>query len=417
MKILQINVCHYRRGGADVVYLNTGQLLIKKGHEVLNFSQRNKNNDPDSFDYKYFVNQIDFLKLSLIRKLLKTLRFFYSFEAKQNLEKLIINEKPDIAHIHTYKGTLTPSILLTLKKYKVPTVLTLHDYGLLCPHNLFLNGKGEICEKCPTTNNPINCITNKCNHNNLFLSTLSAFEFIFHKSISPFSKSFDKLIAVSKFGLEIHSRHDEYKNKIVHLYNFYPELNKPIINDQKGAYFLFFGRLSSEKGINSLINAWKSVGPDSKLKIVGDGPLMADIKEFVVQNGLSNIEMLGFKQGNELDELIRQASFIVVPSKCYENNPLTIIEAYSNGKPVIGSRIGGISEIVVENKTGYLFEMGNIKDLSEVLQKASNISSNDYQIMSNNSRSFAEKNFSEEKHYESLIQIYKSVIHEKRVVI
>lgn len=413
MKILQINNCHYRRGGADIVYLNTSELLKKKGHQVLNFSQQNNNNQDDSGN-EYFVKQIDFFKISPIEKLLKTPRFFYSIEAKLNLENLIKREKPDIAHIHLYKGVLTPSILLALKRSHIPVVITIHDYGLLCPHNLFLDGKNQICIRCLSTNNPINCIINKCNHNNLVLSTVSALEFIFHKVFFPFSEFFDRIIVVSKFGMEIHSRKVDLKNKITHLYNFYPESNTTKHNTNKGDYFLYFGRLSPEKGILSLLYAWKELKSDAKLKIAGDGPLMTDVKEFIMLNNLTNIEILGFKMGDELNELINHSSFVIVPSECYENNPLTIIEAYSNGKPVIGSKLGGIPEIIVNNETGYLYEIGNIKNFTDVLQKASSISLADYQLMSQKSRLFAKENFSEEIHYDNLIKIYKSVVYERK---
>lgn len=409
MKILQINTCHYRRGGADVVYLNTSQLLRERGHIVINFSNLSRLNIQDT-NNSYFVNEIDYFSLSSLKKALNIPRFIYSSEAKEKIEKLIKKEKPDIAHIHLYKGTLTPSILVALKQNNIPTVITLHDYGLLCPHNTFLDGKNMICEKCLITNNSINCIVNKCNRNNFLLSTVSAFEFAVHKIVFPFSKYFDKLIAVSNFGLQIHSRKAEFKEKIVHLYNFYPKLNSTLPNTNKGDYFLSFGRLSHEKGIYTLIKSWKKLNPEILLKIVGDGPILYDVMKFIKENKLTNVEILGYKKDKSLNEIINKASFIIVPSECYENNPLAIIEAYSNGKPVIASRTGGIPEIVVENKTGYFFEMGNVDQLSEVVNLASKISADEYSKMSKNSRKFAEVNFSEDKHYIELMNIYNSLI-------
>lgn len=412
MKIIQINNCHYRRGGADVVYLNTTQLLLKKGHEVINFSQRTAN-DINLETKEYFINQIDFFKLSYLGKLLKTPRFFYSTEAKQKLEDLIIHERPDIAHIHTYKGTLTPSILIPLKKHNIPVVITLHDYGLLCPHNSFIDGKGRICEKCMTSNNAINCITNRCNRNNVLLSSISAFEFIFHKKFLPFENYFDGLISVSKFGEKLHKRKLEYINKVFHLYNFFPNLSATKENHKKGSYFLFYGRLSAEKGIMTLLKAWKNLNVDSVLKIVGDGPLMSDIKSFVTENKLLNVEILGFKKGEEINSLINNSSFIIVPSEWYENNPLTIIEAYANGRPVIAARSGGIPEIVIENKTGFTFEMANVAQLSSAITTASKMSETEYSIISKGAREFAEINFSEENHYKELMNIYDKTIQHK----
>lgn len=409
MKILQINTCHFRRGGADAVYLNTSQLLLERGHEVINFSKYSDRN-MGTFDNQYFVNDIDYFNLSLVRKVMNIPRFIYSGEAKHKIEKLLRIEKPDIAHIHLYKGILTTSILQALKKNNIPIVITLHDYGLLCPHNTFLNGKNEICEKCLITNNSLNCIINRCNRNNLLISTVTALEFSFHKNVFPFSKYFDKLIAVSKFGLEIHSRKTEFKDKITHLYNFYPKLSSTLSNSKKGEYFLYIGRFSSEKGIISLLKAWKKSKSGQMLKLAGEGILLNDVKEFIKENKIINVEVCGFKEGTELEQLINNASFVIVPSEWYENNPLSIIEAYANGKPVIASNVGGIPEIVIENKTGFLFSMANIDLLSQAIDKGSKLSNEDYSIMSENARKFAEDKFSEDKYYDAIMEIYIDLI-------
>lgn len=414
MKVLQINMCHYRRGGADVVYLNTSQLLQDRGIEVINYSAKSANNIK-IFNNEYFINEIDFLNATIFQKLLRLPRFFYSFEAKTKLGQLIKKERPDVAHIHTYKGVLTPSILVPLVKNNIPIVFTLHDYGLLCPNNLFLDGKGEICERCLIDNSTFHCISNKCNRNNFILSTLTGIEYEFHKRFFPFHKYFTKLIAVSKFGLAIHSRKNDLKEKLEHLYNFDPNLKTIKPNSRKGDYFLYFGRLSHEKGIQTLLSAWKLSGINSRLKIVGDGPQRTLINMFIKKNNIDNIDVLGFKNGNELHEIINQASFVIIPSEWYENNPMTIIEAYSNGKPVIASIAGGIPEIVIDNKTGFLFNMKDAYQLSILLTQAKNMSQEEYGTMSEEAHKFAIMNFSEDVHFEKLIKIYKNVIRTKSV--
>jgi glycosyltransferase involved in cell wall biosynthesis len=147
MRVLLINNCHFRRGGADVVYLNTGELLTRMGHEVIYFSTNSDKNEPTEFQ-EYFVNDVDALNLTFIRQLLNTPRKLFSLEAKRNLEKLLIIAKPGIAHVHLYKGGLTASILPVLRKYRIPTLITLHDFSLLCPRNIFLDGDSNICMKC-----------------------------------------------------------------------------------------------------------------------------------------------------------------------------------------------------------------------------------------------------------------------------
>ena len=410
MKILQINNIHYRRGGADIVYLNTGKLLENHGHDVLYFSQKNvKNETTNSNDY--FIKETNYFDKSLINKIYSIPRFFYSDESKRQLSKLINELKPDIAHIHLYKGTLTPSILEVLKINNVPIIISLHDYGLLCPHNLMLDGKMNICTRC-VNGSALNCITNKCNRNNLLLSTVSSLEYIFHKAFFPFDKYFDKIITVSKFGQQMHQKSKSLFDKILHLYNFYPDLNQTEINTKKGNYILYFGRLSAEKGVETLFNAWLMKERKAQLKIVGTGELYEELNKKSI--GISSIEMLGFKSGDELNKLIKEASFIIVPSEWYENNPLTIIEAYANGKPVIGCNVGGIPEIINDGDTGFLFEMGSVDDLSDKITKAETIDEEEYYRLSTNARKFADEHFSEESHYNSLLSIYKEVIISKK---
>jgi glycosyltransferase involved in cell wall biosynthesis len=213
---------------------------------------------------------------------------------------------------------------------------------------------------------------------------------------------------VSRF---INNKHIEfntgYGSKGEILYNFKPDLKSIIPTKEKGKYFLYFGRISREKGVQTLFESASKAG--ISLKIVGTGP----IAEQLMDRHSENVEFLGFKSGEELWSLVRTASFIIVPSEWYENNPLTIIEAYSFGKPVIGSRIGGIPEIIEDNKTGYLFNPGNESELEEVLKRADSLPDTEYQVMSINARALAEKLFHPDTHYKELVRIYKDVIQNK----
>lgn len=409
MRILQINNTHYRRGGADVVYLNTGNLLEKHGHEVFYFSQKSKYNIKCKTE-GYFIEEIEFFSRNILKNILFFPKFIYSKNASNKLEELLKIFNPEIAHIHTYKGVLTPSILKKLKKYSIPVVISLHDFGFLCPHNSFLDGKQRICTKCNDTLNPLHCIINRCNRNNIVLSSISALEYILHKYLFPFSKYFSHLIGVSLFIFDLHYKKNEFRNKISHLYNFYPNSSNVGSSKYRGKYFLFYGRLSKEKGIMTLLEAWKELDNCLRLKIAGDGILKRSVELFIKENGLLNVEYVGFKEKDEMNELIQDASFIIVPSEWYENNPLTIIEAYANGKPVIASNVGGIPEIVRENETGYLFQMSNSVQLAKTILKAHNLDDKEYSKISLNAKLFAEKNFDDENHYKSLINLYYQLI-------
>jgi len=412
MKILQINNCHYRRGGADVVYLNTIQLLEDKNQQVLCFSQRSSKNVHSEFE-KYFIENIRYFNGSILERIKSVPRFFYSSEAKSKLAQLLDFEKPDVAHIHLFKGDLTASILVAIKKLKIPMVLTLHDYGLICPHNLLLDGKGNICERC-IKGNAFNCIRYRCNRHNIILSSISAAEFIFNKTFFNFKNYFSKIFTVSNFAYQKHiTAFPDHRKRFVHLYNFYPRLETTIPNYIKGNYLFFFSRLSKEKGTLTLLKALKKIDENVHIKIAGTGAEEKDLLAFRDQEGLANVEFCGHTEGEKLTSLIKNASFILIPSEWYENNPLTVIEAYTLGKPVIASNIGGLPEIVIDGETGFLFKMGSSTELSEIIKKANNLSQEEYEVLAKNARKFAEEHFNENSHFEKLFEVYQEVIKEQ----
>ncbi len=221
-------------------------------------------------------------------------------------------------------------------------------------------------------------------------------------------KYIDKFIMVSKFALNKHvSTNSKFSEKSTHIYNFVDYEKEVFPYFVKGNYFLYFGRLSYEKGLETLLKAWEKID-GIKLIIVGTGPL----RDLVVHetNDNLNMEYVGYKQGNELKELIKKSSFVIVPSEWYENNPMTIIEAFSYGKPVIASKIGGIPELVIEGKTGFLFKTSNATELVEKVKQANNISTIQYQSLAKNTTEFSENNFDKERHYEQLMNVYRSLL-------
>jgi glycosyltransferase involved in cell wall biosynthesis len=180
----------------------------------------------------------------------------------------------------------------------------------------------------------------------------------------------------------------------------------------KEKYFLFFGRLSYEKGVKTLLEAFKTL-PQCKLKIVGTGPKEDELKAFVKCNDMKNVVFLGYKHGKELSDLVSNAYFAIVPSEWYENNPMTIIESYSAGTPVIGAKIGGIPEIVVEGKTGYQFKSGDSDELCAKIQMADHLQEEDYTALSQGTLDFATNNLSLESYYPKLISFYKKFVDSK----
>ncbi len=408
LRVLLINNCHYRRGGADVVYLNTGDLLESRGHEVAYFSTKSQYNYPTHYS-DYFVRDIDALNLNFVEQLAYMPRKLYSWESHRNLKKVIDHFKPELAHIHLYKGGLTASILPVLRRRKIPAIITLHDYSLLCPRNIMIDGDGKICERCLTATK-LNCIYHRCNRKNLYYSIVNYIEFVLNNNIFKPGNYFNKIICVSKFNYLKHQSHPLFNERFLHLYNFYPSLSQSNPKTTKGSYFLFYGRLAPEKGVMTLINTWKRLDHEVRLKIIGEGVMSGQIKNEIKNNNLSNIEFLGFRKGEELFRYIRDASFILVPSEWYENNPLTIVEAYSLGKPVIGSNIGGIPELIIEGKTGFLFNMGDSNEFELKIGQATQLGEAQYLEMSEAAFGFACEKFSEKTHYRDLLNIYNEVL-------
>lgn len=403
MKILQINKYFYLKGGAETVFFNTIDLLKRNGHKVIPFCLNNPKNRESEFD-SYFVNYPELSECNLLQRLVHIPDFIYNKEAAQKLEKLIIEQRPDLAHIHLLFNSHSVSILPVLKKYNIPTIMTVHDYRLICPAYAFRDGKGNICEKCLYSKSYYNCILKRCSKNNLGNSIILTLDSYFRSAIYKPIDYINKFIFVSQFSRNKHIEADQrYKDKSTFLYNFTPHIYNA--KKERGKYLLFFGRISEEKGINTLIDAIKNI-PDMTLKIAGTGPLYNSLSHL----NIPNVELLGFKQGKELEDLVQNAMYVIVSSECYENNPLSIIEAMAMGIPVIGSNIGGIPELINNEKNGFLFETKNAHDLESKIQKALAITDHQYFELSQNAFSFAKANFSEEAHYQKLISVYNSVL-------
>ena len=397
MKILLLNECHYPRGGADIVYLNTGALLQSHGHEVHYFSVRDEKNIPCE-DEKYFFDK----SINAVGGLFG---FFYNTKAAHALERMVKDVRPDIAHVHLLWGILTPAILRVFKKYNIPVIHTAHDYLMACPVNHFLDKDGNICERCKQYGYS-QCIKKKCYKGNLIKSIIVSSEYQFRNRFFNPSKYFSGIVFVSEFS---HNKHYEHRPSLsqipgIVLYNCTKDMGE--LTHQRGDYYLFIGRLSAEKGVEVLVNAFRQL-PNLQLRIIGDGPLRKSLE--ALARDASNIVFSGYKKRDEVAKLIKGSRFVIIPSRCYENNPMTIVESYSCGKPVIGSRLGGIPEIIDEAKTGFTFEVGNSMDLIRVLLHCQEISNEDYVALCNESYRYFQNHFTEDVYYKKLIDFYITI--------
>lgn len=408
MKILQINNVHFRRGGADAVYLNTAELLQQHGEEVVFFNMLKKDNLPCK-DEKYWVSSIESRGGNLKSKWIELRNFFDNPEAEVKLEELILAEHPDIAHVHLLWGMgISPSITRVLAKHNIPLVHTAHDYRMICPVALLMDRNAQVCEDCEGKKF-YKAIWKGCSHNGRIATCIKVAEMYYHNRVFNPTRILQGIIYVSNFS---RNKHHEYmpslkQVKSTVIYNFSPVEDEKI--DYKGDYYLYYGRLAQEKGLPTLIEAFRR-NQDLHLKIVGGGELEVQL----TNNIPGNVELIGPKYGEDLYNIVKGARFVCVPSECYENNPMTIVESYSLGVPVIGSRLGGITEIIKDGETGYLFEHKNIEELSRCLRETSGMLSNDYKAVCRAAKQFAIDHFDREKHYEKLISFYKDVIKTKQ---
>lgn len=405
MKVLLIDVYNFNKGGAETVCFNTGKLLEEHGHQVVYFTLKWDKNNPSPYS-KYFPESKETRKGPL-KQVKNLVNYFYHFEAAKKIEQLIKAEHPDIAHIHLMWGQITPSIFPVLKRYNIPTIFTVHDYRLVCPAYTFRDGHGRICEDCQGRHF-YKCFTHTCCKGSKLMSAVMAAEQYFRNAFFNPAKYFTGFIYVSNFAREIQEKYMPAVKSTpnITLYNFSTSIATAPKDYPTQKYFLFYGRLSYEKGVKTLLEVFKNL-PDCKLKVVGTGPKEDELKEYAKANNMQNVEFLGYKRGKELQDIVANAYFVIVPSEWYENNPMTIIESYSVGTPVIGAKIGGIPEIVVDGETGYQFESGNCEDLRKKIQQADSLSNDEYMHFSAGTLEFAHENLSLENYYPRLIKFYE----------
>ncbi|MFH0815176.1 MAG: glycosyltransferase family 4 protein [Candidatus Falkowbacteria bacterium] len=403
MKVLQANKFFYIKGGSGRVFFDTIRILEERGHDVATFSMKDDNNFPSQFS-DYFIENIDFSKASgTLAGLKKAGHFLYSLESRSKIETLIKQAQPDVAHLHNFTHQLTVSILSALKKNKIPIVQTLHDYQLICPNYRMFTG-GQVCERCKKRKF-YNAILHKCVANSVVKSALLATDLSFQRLFKLYEEKVDAFIAPSLF---LKNKMQEW-GVIKPIYHIPYSVNfeQYVPNPEPGNYLLYVGRLSEEKGLVTLLKAMREL-PDVALKIVGNGPLRSHLVNYVMKKNIKNVEFLGSRYGSALDDIIRYARFIVVPSEWYENYPMAILEAMASGKPVLGARIGGIPEMVENDKTGWLFEPLNAEDLIDKIQKV--VGNEDLiKECGSNARKIVEQKNCSRLYYEALMAVYKYV--------
>jgi glycosyltransferase involved in cell wall biosynthesis len=402
MKILLVHKFFRLTGGAEVFFFETGKALQQHGHEIAYFSTHHPDNIMTEWN-DYFIDPPAYDSSSLTEKISSLKDIVYSEKARKAFSKLLYDFQPDIVHAFAIYTHLTPSIFDAAKEAGVPVVMSCNDYKHICPNYKLYDGS-QICEAC-MGGKYYNAILKKCCKNSLAFSFASSIEAYIHESKKVHDRLIDRFLFASQFMLE--KTKEFWIDKSVE----YGVLKNPFnAADYEpvygGNYALYFGRIIDEKGVDRIIDAAKQIS--IPIKIIGDGPDLDKLKNIADENSLSHVEFLGAKWGQELNEILYGARFIIVPSIWHENFPYVIFQSFAAGKAVIGSRRGGIPELIGKDR-GLLFDPENIQEIANCMSILWE-DPDECKRLGRIAREYIVKEFSDEKFYESILSNYKAVL-------
>lgn len=401
MKILLVNKFHWNKGGSEKYYFELGQLLKEHGNEVAYFSMNNEKNIKTG-DKEYFVDEID---LNTGSKL-KALDVIYSKANYKKMIEAIDDFKPDVIHVNNFQRQLSASIIKAANYKKVPVVFTAHDVQAICPGITMMDNDKNVCELC-MNGKYMNCVKKSCNKGSKAKSLIGALEGYYYRIKKIYNEKIAYIITPSEFYRTKFLEDGTDPKHVEAIHNFIIASDYDV-ETEVGDYALYFGRLSKEKGINNLIEAFAKCD-EGKLYIAGEGPEKENIEQFIKDNKLTKrVKLLGFLNKEQMTEQVRKARFIVVPSIWYENCPYSVMETLATGKPVIGADIAGIPELVVNNENGFTYKYDDVNELAEKM----NILFKDENLVKKFGKKAKElsKQYDKEEYYKRIERIYKYVI-------
>ncbi|KKU30615.1 hypothetical protein A2239_02890 [Candidatus Uhrbacteria bacterium RIFOXYA2_FULL_40_9] len=401
MKIIQADKFYYLRSGASRYLLELEEFLKKQGHEVMPFAMRYPQNLKTPFE-RYFVSEVQTQNVRFNWEGLRTFcRMFYSLEARRKLATLIFDNKPDVCHLHNIYTQISPSILHTLKDKKVPVVMTVHDHHLVSPqYNIWAHGCGPNLKEIGW----IMGIFSRFHKHSFIASLTQVAVFSFHRFLQIYQKNVDLFLCPSQYMHQqlIQAGFPKEKVRTVR-YGIDLKIITPCY--EQDGYFLFVGRLSEEKGGETILKLAKLL-PDISFKIVGAGP-EADFLHKQAQE-LQNVEFVGFKMGDALLHLYQRSTAVLLPSRVEENFPLILLEAMAAGKPVIASDVGGVPEIVEDHVNGLLVKPLHLHGWTEAVMRL--YYDEDYrQQLAKGARTTVEQRFRLEDHQKAILNIYQEM--------
>jgi glycosyltransferase involved in cell wall biosynthesis len=403
MRILEINKFNFANRGADKHFLDVTDLLKSKGHKVAVFSMKHPQNKESHWE-KYLVSEVGYTdEYTFWQKFKGTSRMFYSWESRKKINKLLDDFQPDIVHIHNIYHQLSPIILFEIKKRGIPIIMTVHDFKIINPnYNLYLNG--QIYNRC-RKGKYYQCFLDKAIKNSYSKSFLAMLEAYWHNSIlKTYEKNIDLYITPSVFVKDILTEWGINKNKVKILPHFIPKNNKienspntQLLNKISEPYALYFGGISKDKGVDSLIDIFKNLSAP-KLYLAG-----SNIDHLSLEN-LYNISYLGYLTQGKLQKYIENAEFVISGSQLPETFGLIALEAISEGKPFVGFQTGAFPEIIKNGENGYL--VNDQKEMKEIIEKIAN---RQITFDSQTIKKMANNEYNQEKYYQEIMKIFESL--------
>ncbi len=394
MKILQIHN-HYRyRGGEDAVVASERRVLENRGHVVIVYDRDN----------------VDIGGYGPVRKAALFVSSSWAPLTVREVEALIRDHRPDVAHVHNTQPLVSPSVYWALDRAGIPVVQTLHNFRLFCPAGTFFRNN-LVCEEC-REHSLLRSVKYGCYRGSRLQTLAVAQSLAVHRALGAWTRKIDLYVALTEFGRKKFIACGIPEGQITVKSNFL-ESPPPPRYDHEG-YAIFVGRLSPEKGLLTLLKAWREL-PWLPLRVIGDGPLRPGLEARVQREGIKGFEMLGPLPLEACLAQLRGARFAIFPAEWYEGLPRVIIEAYACGKPVIASRLGAMAELVVDGVTGVHFTPGDAADLTKkVLWMVENEAA--ASEMGRAARREFELKYTEERNYELLMGVYRRAIERRREI-
>jgi glycosyltransferase involved in cell wall biosynthesis len=393
LKILIVHNAYQRRGGEDVAMEAETRLLRQAGHHVIEYTRSN----------------LGLSEASILGRVSLAAETVWSRRTRQELRVLLLHEKPDVAHFHNTVPLISPSAYYACADAGVPVVQTLHNYRLLCPGANLLRD-GRVCEECLGKRLAWPGVLHGCYRESRPATAAVAAMLSAHRAMGTWCEKIDRYIALTEFARGKFIEGGLTAGRISVKANFVE--CDPGQKQGSGSYALYVGRLSEEKGLRVLLDAWKYLGPQIPLKIAGDGPLRKELAVAILRQRLGAVEWLGHLPQRDIHSLMQGAHSLIVPSICFENFPLAIAEAYACGLPVIAAKHGAMEEILTDRATGLLFLPANPHSLAEKVEWAWT-HPQEMAAMGGTAREEFESKYTAGAALQQLENLYKSVLQDR----